>query len=169
MMKRKKLLVVLLGILVLAQFIRPAANDSEDSGNGIAAAYPVPDVVAGILEKSCYDCHSSHTNYPWYSQVQPVGWWLWWHVKEGKEELNFSEFATYSPRRAYHKLEEIQEQVVVEKEMPLTSYTLMHSKARLNDAERELLAQWTEQLRDTMRAHYPIDSLERKKNLHHDR
>ncbi|MFN8276551.1 MAG: heme-binding domain-containing protein [Chitinophagales bacterium] len=165
MTNASKRFLVLLGIVVLAQFIRPAANHAKNEVNGIEMVYPVPEAVAGILKKSCNDCHSNHTTYPWYSQIQPVGWWLWWHVKEGKEELNFSEFATYSPRRAYHKLEEIKEQVFIEKEMPLTSYTLMHRAARLTDTDREALAQWAEQVRDSMRAHYPMDSLQRKRKL----
>jgi hypothetical protein len=84
------------------------------------------------------------------------------HITEGKRELNFSEFGSYSIRRKYKKLEEINEQVK-ENEMPLSSYTIIHRDAKLDDHKKLLLAGWVTALRDSFKANYPADSLARKK------
>lgn len=151
---------IALGALVLIQFIRPARNLSNDSTSDISKVYPVPAAVQAMLKTSCYDCHSNSTNYPWYANIQPVGLWLDDHVKEGKGELNFSEFATYKLPRQYHKLEEVSEQVH-EGEMPLSSYTIIHKDAVLTPAQQAELVAWAEGIRDTLEAHYPMDSLVR--------
>ncbi|HNH22632.1 MAG TPA: heme-binding domain-containing protein, partial [Ferruginibacter sp.] len=111
---------------------------------------------------SCNDCHSNNTVYPWYAEVQPVAWWLNEHIEDGKKDLNFSEFASYRPRRQYKKLEEINE-LVKENEMPLNSYLWIHKDAKLSDQQKLTLANWVEATRDTLEARYPIDSLVRKK------
>ena len=158
----KRLLIALFIIFLLLQFFpRPQKNDSGLMVNDIHLAHFIPADVDTVLRVSCYDCHSNKTLYPWYYNIQPVALWMGNHVKDGLKELNFSEFATYSIRRQYKKLEEINEQVK-EKEMPLFSYSLIHSNAKLNDTDKILIAQWATNLRDSMKASYPPDSLLRK-------
>lgn len=141
----KKIGIALFAILILIQFIRPERNGNwEKSENDISMAINVPYDVQQILETSCYDCHSNHTTYPWYTNIQPIGWWLQNHVNEGKDELNFSEFKTYKPKRQKHKLEEIAEQVN-EHEMPLSSYTLIHKNAVLTPEQNVALLNWAKQ------------------------
>ncbi len=138
----KKILLILLVALLVLQFIRPTRNQSEGrSENHIANKYSIPANVSGILEKACYDCHSNNTVYPWYTNIQPVGLWLQNHVKEGKAELNFSEFLAYSPKKARHKMDEVIE-MVKEGEMPLNSYTLIHKNADLSTEEKTALTDW---------------------------
>jgi hypothetical protein len=157
-MKRKVLWIIVI-ILIAIQFIRPSRNQSNEVlASDISNVYPVPQNVADILKKSCYDCHSNNTVYPWYSNVQPVGWWLNNHIEDGKNELNFSEFGSYRPARQYHKLEGIIEQVK-KGEMPIWSYTLIHIYAKLSDAQKQTLINWCQNIRDTMKAKYPADSL----------
>lgn len=161
----KKILLALLGILLILQFVSPEKNihpEPNASEKDISTLYPVPDSVRAILKTSCADCHSNNTRYPWYARIQPLGWWLNHHVEEGKAELNFNEFAAYRPRRQYHKLEEIIEQVK-EGEMPLTSYTVVHRDAKLSETQREQIAGWANALLDSMRVRYPTDSLRKKK------
>jgi hypothetical protein len=160
----KKILLFLLAALVIIQFIHPKKNKAQGAQpNYIGNAYPVPGNVKAILEKACNDCHSNNTRYPWYSKIQPVDWWLSDHVQDGKKELNLDEYANRSLRFQYHKLEEIAEQVK-EGEMPLNSYTWMHKDAVLTEAEKTMLISWTDAIRDSMKARYPVDSLERRKN-----
>jgi hypothetical protein len=135
-----------LGILfILIQFIRPAktngASGSARGPNDITHVVNVPADVQQILNTSCNDCHSNHTNYPWYTNIQPVGLWLDHHVDEGVSEINFSTFATYKRKRQLHKLDEIAE-MIEEHEMPLSSYTLMHTNAKLSDAQEQVLINW---------------------------
>jgi len=161
----KKILLLLLAALVVIQFFHPAKNiDSNNTApaNDISKVIPIPDNVQQILQKSCYDCHSNNTEYPWYAEVQPVAWWLNNHIQEGKREINFNEFASYRPRRQYKKLEEIIEQVK-EDEMPLSSYTLIHKDAVLNKDQKLALSTWAGAAMDSMKARYPADSLLKKK------
>lgn len=145
---KKKILLIITAILVIIQLIRPARNKSTGiSQNDITRHYEVPDSVLTVLKTSCYDCHSNNTHYPWYTNIQPVGWWMQYHVNEGKRELNFSEFASYTPKKQHHKLEEVAE-LVKEDEMPLTSYTLIHRNAIISTENKEHLFRWTDSLRN---------------------
>ena len=147
----KRVVLVLVVMLIVIQFFRPEPNlAAGPSAQDITARYAVPQPVMQLLQRSCYDCHSNNTSYPWYSKVQPVAWWLNDHVKEGKRELNFSEFAGYIPKKAAHKLDEIIAETE-EREMPLSSYTLMHAKAKLSDAEIKLISDWAAALGDSIR------------------
>jgi hypothetical protein len=145
------------------QFFHPPRNIVQGAQpNHISKQYAVPPEVSTILEKACNDCHSNYTIYPWYSKVQPIDWWMTNHIMEGKGELNFDEFTTYNLRRQYHKLEEVMKEVK-EGEMPLNSYTWIHTDAKLNDAEKNTLINWAGAIREQMKNKYPIDSLEKPK------
>lgn len=129
-------------ILVAAQFIRPPKNQSaHPSPTAISQYYPIPAEVQSLLQNACYDCHSNNTRYPWYTNIQPIGWLMAQHVSEGKKELNFDEYGTYSAKRQRNKLKRMKEQVTTGK-MPLQSYTLMHANARLNADQQRLLTGW---------------------------
>ena len=155
----KRILIALLIIFIAIQFIRPAKNQSEGiSANDISTKYPVPDSIQAILKVACYDCHSNNTRYPWYNQIQPVTWWLNSHVMDGKRGLNFSEFTSYRIKKQFRRLNDINE-LVKKNEMPLSSYTLIHTDAKLSDRQKLALANWTSALKDTIKAHYPADSL----------
>jgi hypothetical protein len=157
----KRALILLLIAFIIIQFIHPEKNISDASAmqlNNISKQYPVPDTVNKILQASCYDCHSNNTDYPWYSKIQPVAWWLNDHIVEGKKEINFSEFATYRIGRQYRKMEEIIKQVK-EDEMPLSSYTLIHRDAILTSDQKVILTNWANAIRNSIKAKYPPDSL----------
>jgi hypothetical protein len=98
------------------------------------------------LKETCYDCHSDYTRYPWYNNITPINYWLAGHVDHGKEELNFSNWAEFSTKKKDHKLEEIEE-LVVAKEMPLESYTITHSEAKLTDAQIQSVVDWVKSAR----------------------
>ncbi len=138
----KKLVYVVAIILVIIQFIRPAKNEGEALGpQDISKAVSVSDTVMQILKTSCFDCHSNRTQYPWYTYIQPLGFWTTHHVNEGKEELNFSEFASYTAKRQMKKFKEMGEQLK-EKEMPLFSYTIIHRNAVLTPEQITILNSW---------------------------
>lgn len=159
----KNTLLVLLVLFVLIQFYpRAAENHNPDASRDIAQVHAVPANVQSVLKSACYDCHSNQTTYPWYANLQPVSYWLNDHIVEGKKELNFSEFASYRLSKQFRKLEEINGEVK-EGKMPLQSYTLIHTDAKLSADDKLTLASWAESLRDSMRTVYPADSLVRKK------
>jgi hypothetical protein len=138
----KKISITIFAIFIVLQFIRPTKNEGIAlTENDIVYTLNIPANVQQILKTSCYDCHSNQTNYPWYTNIQPIGLWMQSHVNEAKEELNFSEFKTYKTKRQKHKLEEIADEVK-EHEMPLSSYTLIHKDAVLTPEQITLLTNW---------------------------
>jgi hypothetical protein len=145
----RKILIGLLIVLIIAQFIQPPKNSGSPlTKNDISHSVQVPDSVMALLKVACYDCHSNSTRYPWYSRITPVNWWLYDHIQEGKHELNFSEF-TGSFRRKMRKLEEAGEQTE-KHEMPISSYLWIHKDARLSDAQRQLIVEWTKNSREKL-------------------
>jgi hypothetical protein len=136
-------LVVILGFIIL-QFFHPGRNlDVIDPENDLPAVVPLPDTVASVLRNSCYDCHSNSTDYPWYSNISPVSWLMDRHIRKGKEHLNMGEFGLLEKRRKISALTEICE-VVESGSMPLKSYQVMHSKARISEREVEAICSWAE-------------------------
>jgi hypothetical protein len=158
-----KIFLGLAALLLIAQFIRPDRNESDDRTYDISTKYTVPDDVNHVLQVACNDCHSNKTVYPWYSNVQPVAFWLDNHVVDGKRHLNFSEFTKRPIAVQNHKLEEIVE-MVEEKEMPMKEYTYlgMHPDANLTDTQRELIINWAKEQMAMLKATYPADSLKMK-------
>lgn len=142
----KKIAGILLLILIGIQFIRPERNESAVIGaSDITQLYFVPHDIREMLQRACYDCHSNNTHYPWYANIQPVGWWMSMHIEDGKESLNFSEFGTYSPKDQDHVMDEIVE-VLSNGEMPLPSYLTMHGEAKLFE-DTAVLIDWAKKLK----------------------
>lgn len=155
----KKILIGLAAVLIVIQFFGPKRNIAQSaSAAGVSSVYPVSADVQRILDKACYDCHSNNTRYPWYTNIQPVGWWMQHHVNEGSHDLNFDSFAVYSPRRQYHKLDELAE-MVNEGKMPLPSYTWIHKDAILTADEKQLVLDWSKSIQTDLESKYPKDSL----------
>ena len=100
-----------------------------------------PEEVAQLMKAACYDCHSNSTNYPWYSEVAPVSWWLKRHVDKGSAQLNYSEWNTYNEGTREHKKKESAE-FVGKGWMPIGPYKLTHPEARLTDEQRQMLVDW---------------------------
>ena len=134
--------IVNVAALIVVQFIRPDfTNPPVNEAETLEASVQVPENIKAIMNRSCSDCHTNTTVYPWYSQISPVSWWLKNHIDEGRRELNFSVWATYQPKRKAKKLEEVCEQIN-EKEMPLPSYTWAHRDAILSAEESKVLCDW---------------------------
>jgi len=139
--------ISLVAALAALQLYRPArnTNSAPPPPSDIVNAYAVPTDVAFALHRACYDCHSNNTHYPWYTNIQPVGIWLADHIDEGKEELNFSDFGNFKPRRKLKKLKEIVDEIE-EGAMPLSSYTIMHKEAILQPFEKQMIIDWAKGL-----------------------
>ena len=143
-MKRliKRILLGLLIAFALIQFYRPSReNPPVDQAKTIEQSIAIPQNVETVLSRSCNDCHSSKTIWPWYSNIAPVSWMLVDHVKDGRRELNFSEWRDFSTRKKRRKLEEVCEQVN-KGNMPLDSYLWLHRDAKLSPVDRNLLCDW---------------------------
>lgn len=135
-------MIGLLIVVVLMQVMQPMKNQSDaPAENDISNVYALPAGVHETFVKKCYDCHSNNTQYPWYVHIQPIGWWMASHIKEGKDHLNFSEFKTYEPKRANHKLEEVSEEIG-EGHMPIESYLWLHPEAKVSEEELRSINDW---------------------------
>lgn len=133
--------------LVLAQFIPvPRTNPSVDASKTLAATTPVPPEVAGIIERSCQDCHSNLTRWPWYSHVAPISWGVWNDVRAARSRMNFSEWGTLSDRRKDTRLGDIVEQVTAG-DMPDSKYLWIHRDAKLTAQDKKTLIDWAEATR----------------------
>lgn len=141
----KKMAKVLLLVLIAMQFYRPEKNTAQGNHTAIFITETnPPEDVNLVLKNTCYDCHSNNTKYPWYNNIAPFSYWLADHVKQGKDELNFSAWERYSSNRKSHKLEEVVE-VIEAGEMPLKEYTWTHAEAKLTGAQKQAIIKWAKQ------------------------
>ena len=146
----KKIGLAVLIALTGIQFIQPARNEHGQALlTDISKIVSIPGEVQSLLQTACYDCHSNNTNYPWYANIQPMGWLLANHIKNGKAELNFNEFGYYPARRQQSKLKSIASQVK-DDEMPLASYTMLHENAKLTKDQKALIVDWALQAKDSL-------------------
>jgi hypothetical protein len=144
--------VVFAVIFASIQFVRPAmTNPPIDETKTIQAKVNLPPDVEAILARSCNDCHSNKTNWVWYSNISPVSWRMADHVNDGRRNLSFSEFGTYTSKKAGRKLEEICDQVK-SGEMPVWDYLIMHPTAKLNDADKQILCDWAGREQEKLQA-----------------
>jgi len=138
--------VLIIGVvcLVIAQFFGPAkTNPASDATQSIEARLQVTPQAAAIMDRSCNDCHSNKTRWPWYSNVAPVSWFVIDHVNEGRENINFSEWGKYSPRDSDSLLRQMCREVRAGV-MPLSSYTPLHPGSKLSAEDVKTLCDWTE-------------------------
>ena len=125
----------------MIKFIRPEKNVSGDKTKDISTIMEIPNDANEILKTSCTDCHSNTTVYPWYSEIAPVSWYLASHVNDGKEHLNFSEWASYNKDQQKHILKDLLEELE-DHEMPLKSYLIIHKDAEMTKNQYETLLSW---------------------------
>jgi len=132
-------LAVAEAVASIATFPRPS---SAPAGPMLEGARVDPRVMA-VLDRSCRDCHSDVTHYPWYSYLAPVSFLITRDVERGREFLNMSRWHEYSRIRRQRALSGIANQVSTGG-MPLDIYVWLHPSARLSEAEQKLLFDWTQ-------------------------
>lgn len=147
----KWVLIVVACLFVIAQFKRPTrTNPAIDPAQSLEAHVQLDPQVAAILERSCYDCHSNKTRWPWYANVAPVSWFVIDHVNEARHDLNFSEWGKYSRDDQRGQLGQLCK-LITDGWMPLSSYTPLHPDAKLSDEDKKLICDWASAERARMR------------------
>jgi hypothetical protein len=121
------------------QFVPTAARSKTSATTAAHMAEVINPQVGAILDRSCQDCHSSRTSWPWYSRVAPVSWIVSKHVSEGREMLDFSEWAN-QPHSEDERM--LICDAVSEGRMPLPEYTVIHRNAKLSKRDVELICGW---------------------------
>ena len=148
--KIKIFLYALVGLFLLIQIYpmeRPEVTDINP--DDLLKNADVPENVASMLKSACYDCHSNESTYPWYANIAPIKWWIYDHINEGREDLNFSVWNTLSKADQAEALDDIAT-AVMEGEMPLKPYPVTHPKAKLSEADRQSISDWTEILAEKL-------------------
>ena len=134
---------LLLMVFIVSQFVRPArTNPATDPTRSLLHVRPIPTHVASTLDRACRDCHSNDTEWPWYSNVAPVSWFVIDHVNHGRSHFNYSDWSRYDAEESRRLLATMC-RLAREQEMPLSSYTWMHRQSRLRPADIDALCSWT--------------------------
>jgi hypothetical protein len=128
-------------VLLLLAFLGIQFIDTPNTNPPVKGEIQIPPEIRIILKKSCYDCHSNETNWPWYGKVAPVSWLIIDDVSSGRKHLNFSEWSKYSSSQRDRKLKDILEQIN-EDEMPMKSYTFLHPNSSLDFKQKTAIQKW---------------------------
>lgn len=152
----KKLFVrlgwTILILFVAIQVFRPSrTNPPEAAGETIEAKAPFTPQAGDAFARACADCHSNRTDWPWYSEVAPVSWFVANHVNHARSHMNVSHWHEYTDSEAKRYLDKMC-RMTRGHDMPLASYRIMHSEARLTDEEIESICQWSQQSREALSA-----------------
>ena len=139
MRKLAKLIPVLLGSVFIGMQFVPTPGVSKTPAPRPQSTEMINPKIARILNRSCQDCHSNRTVWPWYSHVAPASWVISKHVNEGRKMLDFSEW-TNQPPSADERM--LICDAVSDGRMPLPGYTVIHRNARLSKQDVELLCRW---------------------------
>ncbi|MCW8848753.1 MAG: heme-binding domain-containing protein [Melioribacteraceae bacterium] len=146
----KKIIIVVVLILVAIQFITiDQTNPPADMSKDFISITNPPSDLASVIKSSCYDCHSHHTKYPWYSDVAPASWLIKEHINNGRNHLNFSVWTDYKEKKKDHKLEECID-MIKSGEMPMEGYVMFHAEAEINHEQKMQLISWFTELRDSL-------------------
>ena len=138
----KWIAITLLIVFVGMQFVRPAkTNPPIDQSQTIEAHTQMTPQVAAIFDRSCNDCHSNKSRWPWYSNVAPASWLVIGHVNDARRDMNLSEWGKRDRDRQSRKLQQICDEVT-DGAMPLGSYTPLHPGSKLSAADIKTLCEW---------------------------
>ena len=149
MKKWKLILLVLTGLFIVLQFTNPERTNPPVQQDGLITLQAPADVTAS-LHAACYDCHSYETKWPLYARIAPASWLVASDVNDGRKKMNLSRWPA-DPAQAARQLDRINEAVDY-REMPPKKYTLIHTDARLTDAQRKAVLDWTAATADKLRA-----------------
>ncbi|MFC1607298.1 heme-binding domain-containing protein [Candidatus Latescibacterota bacterium] len=146
MIKTLKIAVgILIGLMIVIQFIRPERISTDRKmDSDIRNHMTIPSHVEEVLVRSCYDCHSMNTVWPWYSNLTPMSWLIAVDVNKGRKQLNFSFWEDYSSMIQTAKLSLICNTIQTGK-MPLKQYTMIHKDAKLTHENVDEICKWAEE------------------------
>jgi hypothetical protein len=142
----KYFLIFIIIALIGSQFVRPDRfTTAEVTSDDITKKLQVPQNVQDIFKRSCFDCHSNHTVWPWYTNVSPVSWLVADDVTKGRKKMNMSEWGKMSQSKQEKKLQDICDQIT-DGTMPLDKYLLIHKDAVLSQQEKDAICKWVTSL-----------------------
>lgn len=159
-MIRKLIKIIVIGfiaIMIIIQFFRPERfTTTEMTKDDVMKVLNVPLDVQYILKRSCYDCHSNQTSWPWYTEIAPVSWLIADDVKKGRQKFNFSEWGKMPVSKQGTKLQKICDKIngdaskITGDPMPLPKYLLIHKDKILSQADKDILCKWADAQADSL-------------------
>jgi hypothetical protein len=137
-------IIGLIAVLILIQLIRPSrTNPPVIPSQSLEAHVEVPAEVLTIMKRACYDCHSSSTAWPWYSNVAPVSWYVAHDVNTARGHVNLQNWeAQINPDEGKEHLGLICK-LVRNGEMPPADYRVMHKDANLSITDVNTVCAWS--------------------------
>jgi len=146
----KKIIIGILALLVLIQFVPNELPEVKlDNKNDLLANNEFPAEIENQIRSSCYDCHSNETVYPWYSYVAPISFLVKRDTKEGRKELNFSDWESLNKKEKAKHLSDVIDEID-DGEMPFPPYLITHSDARMNDKTKQALMKWADSYAESL-------------------
>lgn len=148
-----KLCSVAIALLALASaFVHPyGLVKSTRSGAPLLAAAEANPEITQIFERSCQNCHSERTEWPWYSYVAPLSWMIENDVRTARSHMNLSHWDAYSEDQKIELLTKVGVEVRNHL-MPLPKYLKLHPQARLSNDDVAQLYSWVQGERRRLRA-----------------
>ena len=139
---KKKIIYGVLALLLISQFFpidktNPPAPESSD----FLAIHNAPGEVSLLVKNACYDCHSNQSEYPWYTNISPISFWIRGHIRGARQRINFSEWNRLDASRLTYEIQECIE-AIEDGRMPAKSFVLMHPEAKLSSVEKQRLVTW---------------------------
>jgi cytochrome c551/c552 len=143
---RRPRLLKALKIALLAAIVTGVAMQFvpvKGIGSNPPARYKLeaPPQVEAILRRSCFDCHSNETKWPFYARIAPGSWLMARDVNKGRSRMNMSEWGDSEESERQLDKENSWDQIE-SGEMPKWFYLPMHPSARLSDADKATLKAW---------------------------
>ena len=137
---RVKRTLVLVGLVWIGlQFVPTGISHVPTTPKKMHMSEVITPQVGAILDRSCQDCHSDNTRWPWYSRVAPVSWLVTRDVRRGRTKLDFSDWAG-----RFHSSNQRMEicDAVSNGSMPMRAYTFIHRDARLTPQDVDRVCDW---------------------------
>jgi len=139
------ILYIFLGSFIFIQFFRVEKNLGEEmQADDFFVQNPsMPEALMTQMKTSCYDCHSNTTQYPWYASIAPFSWVIDQHIRNGKDELNLSEYGSFDNKKKISVLTKICE-MISDSTMPPSNYLMLHSDAALDTDDITAICDWAD-------------------------
>jgi hypothetical protein len=138
-----KTLYAILALLAVSVIVGQAGAEHHTAVevSNVGQSLPSHSAPAQVLVRACGNCHSNNTEWPWYSHVALVSWWIARDVREGRNKLDFSRWQTYSAKQKRDKSESACGLITTGR-MPPWLYSAMHPEAKLTPADKNAVCTW---------------------------
>lgn len=146
----KWIAVGLVAFLIFIQVIKPSrTNPPVVASRSLQAHVDVPPGVQTVLKRSCYDCHSSETVWPWYSYVAPVSWYVAHDVNVGRSHINFQNWEAQVNEQEGKEHLGMTCKLIREGKMPPADYRVMHKGSDVSPEETSAVCAWSQKVGTT--------------------